>query len=81
MLSRNGQVVAELPDAWEDVMTSGGDAAYKLDLTTERADSEGEWNWGTRTQTSWEFRSKNAPVDKAGSAARCCRSATTCRST
>jgi hypothetical protein len=64
VLSRNGVVVAELPDAWEDVMTSSGDAAYKLDLSTERIDEEGEWNWGTRTQTSWEFRSKTAPVDK-----------------
>jgi len=64
VLSRNGQVVAELPDAWEDVMTSSDDAAYKLDLSTERIDSQGEWNWGTRTQTSWEFRSKNAPLDK-----------------
>ncbi|MFG1819213.1 S8 family serine peptidase [Kribbella sp. NPDC049174] len=62
VLSRNGQVVAELPDAWEDVMTSSDDAAYKLDLSTERNDEE--WTWGTRTQTSWEFRSKNAPVDR-----------------
>jgi hypothetical protein len=64
VLSRNGVVVAELPDAWEDVMTSSGDAAYQLELSTERIDEEGEWNWGTRTQTSWEFRSKTAPVDK-----------------
>ncbi|WP_432884968.1 S8 family peptidase [Kribbella sp. CA-245084] len=64
-LSRNGQVVAELPDAWEDVITSSDDAAYKLDLTTERKDSEGEWNWGTHTETSWEFRSTNQPDDKA----------------
>jgi subtilisin family serine protease len=65
VLSRNGEVVAELPDAWEDVITSSGDASYKLDLSTERIDTEGEWNWGTRTQTSWEFRSKQAPTDKA----------------
>jgi len=65
VLSRNGAVVAELPDAWEDVMTSSDDASYKLDLSTERIDEEGEWNWGTRTQTSWEFRSKKTPVDKA----------------
>ncbi|RZU13249.1 subtilisin family serine protease [Kribbella rubisoli] len=64
-LSRNGQVVAELPDAWEDVITSSDDSAYKLDLTTERKDSEGEWNWGTHTETSWEFRSAKQPDDKA----------------
>jgi hypothetical protein len=64
-LSRDGQVVAELPDAWEDVITSSADAAYKLDLSTERSDTDGEWNWGTRTQTSWEFRSAKQPDDKA----------------
>ncbi|TCC11841.1 S8 family serine peptidase [Kribbella soli] len=64
-LSRNGQVVAELPDAWEDVITSSENAAYKLDVFTERIDSEGEWNWGTRTQTSWEFRSAKQADDKA----------------
>ncbi|MEU4288452.1 S8 family serine peptidase [Kribbella sp. NPDC026596] len=65
VLSRNGQVVAELPDAWEDVITSSEDAAYKLDLKTARLDSEGEWNWGTRTETSWEFRSAKQAEDKA----------------
>jgi hypothetical protein len=65
VLSRNGQVVAELPDAWEDVITSSEDAAYKLDLSTARNDTEGEWNWGTRTETSWEFRSAKQPDDKA----------------
>ncbi|TCC18830.1 S8 family serine peptidase [Kribbella speibonae] len=64
-LSRNGQVVAELPDAWEDVITSSDNAAYKLDLSTERIDEEGEWNWGTRTETSWEFRSAKQADDKA----------------
>jgi subtilisin family serine protease len=65
VLSRNGAVVAELPDAWEDVVTSGGDAAYKLDLSTAREDGEGEWTWGTSTRTVWDFRSKPAPTDKA----------------
>jgi hypothetical protein len=65
VLSRNGQEVAELPDAWEDVITAGGDAAYKLDLSTARADTEGEWNWGTSTRTVWDFRSKTAATDKA----------------
>ena len=65
VLSRNGTVVAELPDAWEDVITSSDDASYKLDLSTERIDPDGEWNWGTRTQTSWEFRSEKQADDKA----------------
>ncbi|WP_433013050.1 S8 family peptidase [Kribbella sp. CA-294648] len=65
VLSRNGAVVAELPDAWEDVVTSSGDAAYRLDLSTAREDEEGEWNWGTSTRTIWDFRSKQAPADKA----------------
>jgi len=47
------------------VITSSEDAAYKLDLSTERIDSEGEWNWGTRTETSWEFRSAKTAEDKA----------------
>jgi hypothetical protein len=65
VLTRNGQTVAELPDAWQDVITTSGDAAYRLDLSTERDDPDGEWLWGTRTQTSWEFRSAKTAEDKA----------------
>ncbi|WP_405063196.1 S8 family serine peptidase [Kribbella sp. NBC_01505] len=65
VLSRNGTTVAELPDAWQDVITSSGDASYRLDLSTERNDPDGEWLWGTRTQTSWEFRSAKTAEDKA----------------
>ncbi|MFI7060012.1 S8 family serine peptidase [Kribbella sp. NPDC050124] len=65
VLSRNGEVIAELPNAWADVITTSGDASYKLDLSTERNDTEGEWTWGTRTQTSWEFRSKKTAEDRA----------------
>ncbi|GAA1108943.1 S8 family serine peptidase [Kribbella jejuensis] len=64
-LSRNGQVIAELPNAWADVITTSPDAAYKLDVSTARIDEDGEWNWGTRTDTSWEFRSGAQPDDKA----------------
>ncbi|NUR96394.1 MAG: S8 family serine peptidase [Kribbellaceae bacterium] len=64
-LSRDGKVVADMPDGWQDVITSSADAAYKLDLSTARIDEDGEWNWGTRTQTSWEFRSARQPDDKA----------------
>ncbi|TDO54957.1 subtilase family protein [Kribbella sp. VKM Ac-2527] len=65
VLKKDGAVVAELPDAWADVITSGGDAAYRLELNTQRDDSEGEWNWATETRTAWEFRSKKAPEDQA----------------
>ncbi|GAA1709028.1 S8 family serine peptidase [Kribbella yunnanensis] len=64
-LSRNGTKIADLPDAWQDVITSSGDASYRLDLSTERDDPEGEWLWGTRTQTSWEFRSAKTAEDRA----------------
>ncbi|GAB3941228.1 S8 family serine peptidase [Kribbella albertanoniae] len=65
VLSRNGTTIVELPNAWQDVITTSGDASYRLDLNTERNDSEGEWLWGTRTQTSWEFRSAKTAEDKA----------------
>ncbi|MFF1818965.1 S8 family serine peptidase [Kribbella sp. NPDC058245] len=64
-LSRNGTVVAQLPDAWQDVITSSGDASYRLDLSTERNDPDGEWLWGTKTQTSWDFHSAKTAEDKA----------------
>jgi hypothetical protein len=65
VLKRDGAVVAELPDAWQDVTTTSGDAAYRLELATERQDEEGEWNWATKTQTAWDFRSKRTAEDKA----------------
>ncbi|WP_432943516.1 S8 family serine peptidase [Kribbella sp. CA-253562] len=65
VLKRNGAVVAELPDAWQDVTTTSGDAAYRLELATERQDEEGEWNWATKTKTAWDFRSKKVAEDKA----------------
>jgi hypothetical protein len=65
VLSQNGKVVAELPDAWQDVITSGADSAYKLELSTERVDPEGEWNWGTSARTVWNFRSKTTSATTA----------------
>jgi subtilisin family serine protease len=62
-LSRDGQVVAELPNARQDFVTTSADAAYRLELATERTDEE--WNWGTSTRTVWDFRSAKQPVDKA----------------
>jgi subtilisin family serine protease len=56
-LLRDGTVLAELPDAWQDVQTNAGSAAYRLELTTHR-ESE-EWQFATRTETAWEFKSSN----------------------
>ncbi|MDW5325002.1 S8 family serine peptidase [Plantactinospora sp. KLBMP9567] len=55
MLWRDGKLLAELPDARQDVTTTGPEAGYRLALTTERGGEE--WIWGTRTETVWEFRS------------------------
>jgi subtilisin family serine protease len=54
-LWRDGKVLAELPDAWQDVATTKGTAAYKLRLTTGRGGED--WQYGTRTATEWTFRS------------------------
>jgi hypothetical protein len=54
-LWRDGQLLADLPDARRDVGTTAAPAAYRLELTTERGGEE--WLWATRTETSWDFRS------------------------
>ncbi|MBX7266410.1 S8 family serine peptidase [Micromonospora sp. Llam7] len=54
-LWRDGELLAELPDARQDVTTVGPEAEYRLALTTERGGEE--WAWGTRTETVWQFRS------------------------
>ncbi|GAB3536715.1 S8 family serine peptidase [Phytohabitans suffuscus] len=54
-LWRDGKLIADLPDARRDVGTTAAPAAYRLELTTGRVDEE--WQWATRTETSWEFRS------------------------
>lgn len=54
-LWRDGVLLAELPDAVQDVATTAGDAAYRLELDTARSGEE--WRWATRTETVWEFRS------------------------
>ena len=54
-LWRDGKVLAELPNAWQNVSTSKGLAAYKLRLTTQRGGED--WLYGTRTATEWTFRS------------------------
>ncbi|AGZ45166.1 S8 family serine peptidase [Actinoplanes friuliensis] len=54
-LWRDGKKLADLPDAWQDVTTTPGTAAYKLRLTTARGGDD--WQFGTRTETEWTFRS------------------------
>ncbi|MFY1691872.1 S8 family serine peptidase [Plantactinospora sp. WMMB782] len=62
-LWRDGKLLYELPDARQDVTTTGPEADYRLALTTER-DGE-EWSWGTRTETVWQFRSGQGSGDEA----------------
>jgi subtilisin family serine protease len=54
-LWRDGRQLAVLPDAWRDVTTTPGPAAYKLRLTTARGGED--WIYGTRTETEWTFKS------------------------
>jgi subtilisin family serine protease len=54
-LTRNGTVLATLPDAWQDVTTTAGMASYQLRLTTARAGDD--WQYGTKTDTTWSFKS------------------------
>jgi hypothetical protein len=54
-LRRNGTVLAELPDGWQDVTTTPGDAAYELTVRT--APGNEDWTYGTRTESTWKFRS------------------------
>lgn len=63
-LWRDGELLAELPNARQDVTTTAGVSAYRLELSTQR-DDEGEWIWGTRTQTVWDFRSGHQPAGVA----------------
>ncbi|GAA3917982.1 S8 family serine peptidase [Actinoplanes auranticolor] len=54
-LWRDGKLLAELPNAWQNVATTKGTAAYKLRLITQRGGED--WLYGTRTETEWTFRS------------------------
>ncbi|MCW2639941.1 MAG: peptidase, partial [Dactylosporangium sp.] len=56
---RDGTLLTDLPDARQDVTTTPGDAAYRVALTTARGGDD--WQWGTRTETVWQFRSGNRP--------------------
>ncbi|WP_236048203.1 S8 family serine peptidase [Paractinoplanes ovalisporus] len=54
-LTRNGAVVAELPDGWRDVPVPAGAATYRLAMTTARQSDD--WIYGTSTSTAWTFKS------------------------
>jgi subtilisin family serine protease len=57
-LYRNGTLISETPDAWQDITIPPGAANYRLALTTARGG--GEWQYGTSTSTEWTFRSSRA---------------------
>ncbi|MFJ6572723.1 S8 family serine peptidase [Streptomyces sp. NPDC091292] len=61
VLYRDGVKTGEAEGAWANFEVQPGTADYRLDLTTSRA--SGEWAFGTRTDTSWSFRS--GTTDKA----------------
>ncbi|MET7859571.1 S8 family serine peptidase [Streptomyces sp. NPDC005318] len=58
VLYRDGKKVGESAGAWGNFSVPAGQAGYRLDLTTERATEF--WQTGTRTFTSWGFRSDTA---------------------
>ncbi|SNT09772.1 S8 family serine peptidase [Actinacidiphila glaucinigra] len=55
VLYRDGKKVSEAADAWRKFSVPAGAADYRLDLTTSRETEF--WRTGTRTSTSWTFRS------------------------
>ncbi|WP_328628841.1 S8 family serine peptidase [Streptomyces sp. NBC_00353] len=58
VLYRDGKKVSEAAGAWGIFSVPAGKAGYRLDLTTERKTEY--WQTGTRTATSWSFRSDTA---------------------
>ncbi|MFF3949575.1 S8 family serine peptidase [Streptomyces sp. NPDC001902] len=58
VLYRDGKKVGESAGAWGNFAVPAGRAGYRLELTTGR-DTE-YWRTGTRTFTSWGFRSDTA---------------------
>ncbi|MFE7123281.1 S8 family peptidase [Streptomyces sp. NPDC057617] len=55
VLYRDGTKVGETEGAWGDIEVAPGKAGFRLDLTTSHVSDE--WDFGTRTATSWSFRS------------------------
>ncbi|MGW1888569.1 S8 family serine peptidase, partial [Streptomyces sp. NPDC001970] len=58
VLHRDGKKVGEAAAAWGNFHVPAGEADYRLDLTTERKTEY--WQTGTKTATSWTFRSDTA---------------------
>jgi hypothetical protein len=54
-LYRDGTLISDTPDAWQDITIPSGAATFRLALTTARGGPE--WQFGTRTNTEWSFRS------------------------
>ncbi|MFD4350168.1 S8 family serine peptidase [Streptomyces coelicoflavus] len=54
-LVRDGEKVADLADAWQDVQVPSSAADYRLRLRTSRTSDE--WRYATATDTAWSFRS------------------------
>ncbi|MFE1958522.1 S8 family serine peptidase [Streptomyces sp. NPDC059479] len=54
-LYRDGTKVSETEGAWGDIEVAPGKGDFRLDLSTSRVSDE--WAFGTRTTTSWSFRS------------------------
>ncbi|WP_351236922.1 S8 family serine peptidase [Streptomyces sp. NPDC002133] len=61
VLHRDGKKVGEAAAAWGNFHVPAGKADYRLDLTTERKTEY--WQTGTKTATSWTFRSDTAAKD------------------
>ncbi|WP_351235098.1 S8 family serine peptidase [Streptomyces sp. NPDC002133] len=61
VLHRDGKKVGESAGAWGNFAVPAGEAGYRLDLTTERETEY--WQTGTKTATSWTFRSDTAAKD------------------
>ncbi|MFG1604081.1 S8 family serine peptidase [Actinoplanes sp. NPDC049265] len=59
-LRRDGTVVAGLHDGWQDVTVDPGAAAYELTVRTSPGNED--WIYGTRTETTWKFRSEKEGV-------------------
>ncbi|WP_432824783.1 S8 family serine peptidase [Dactylosporangium sp. CA-092794] len=62
-LTRDGAPLATPRDGWQDVTVPPGPAAYRLTMTTQRGGPE--WEWGTRTETVWDFRSGHTSTPAA----------------
>jgi subtilisin family serine protease len=54
-LYRDGELVSEGMAAWGEFPAVKGEANYRLDMTVQR--DHPEWEFSTRTDTSWSFRS------------------------